>query len=232
MISPIALAFIVAQANQPFSLKRSSCEFVSRVTVESCVMSRQYGRYVPSSRIKLEPQQLPLNFYKLAAGIDQIAIYAPDPREVVALPKPKLLLAEQIALLILRRSEAASEIANRMVKNGAFHPRWADYRELARHGYARLSDGSKRHSITSLGSYEADLIVRALSAKLGVHVYSERTANFQVEAHCCCGWSSTVQKGIHSSANLHGHFRRHVVTAEGMAGLAKALKPAENSEAT
>lgn len=218
MIGPLAaLAFIVVQSNQPFSLKRSSCEFVTVCNVE-CVMSYR-GRV----SIGFAARSVAALERKYGATPEDRLEELRAPYEPPA--KPELSVGEKLALLKLCQTQASRHIYSALIATGAAHPDRRFFAPLIDYGYARKNDADRFHSITSSGRHEASIMMRELSSRLNVHIYSERDSNWQTGGHCCCGWSSYVQKGHYSSSNLQRHFERHVATANGMAGLAKALKP-------
>lgn len=211
MISPLEL-ILVFHVSQPVLVRNRDLLCWS---VQECLMSYYSARpRIPSSKIKIDFAPTPLNFFKLAAGVETVPVYAPQPVPVVEKPKPQLSVGDKLALLTLRRSDAATAIGRALMAKGAFRPDIRNFRRLIGHGYARKNEDNRFHSITPAGACEADKIVRSLAEPLGVHVQTSDVRGWDAMARCCCGWSASVQRGIYAGRNLARAFARHSFSAD------------------
>lgn len=203
MIKPLALAFIVAANNQPFSLKRSSCESVTSVTVERSVMSMSFERPIHINdlvRESLERQAKP----------------------------DELSPSQKMALLKLHRSPAAVKRYDEMLRAGTMHPRLADFAALVWKNLAYRPAESQWHRMTDLGRATAVVILReAYGAAIESHAGGYLVAPFvsaieghafrqshcsgaRVKGECSCGWYAEALKGPYTSKNLRTRFSAHL----------------------
>lgn len=217
-MTPFLTLAIVSVLSQPVPLNSSS---VCSVTVE-CVMP-QYN-FGPARS----------TFVNLDSGREKyrVSYFGPvkfrePPAEPAPLPKPHKILAigEQLALLQLRRNDAAFIVARRLKQNGAFHPDIRNFRALIPHGYARKLSGGL-HEITAAGTIAAAEIINHYGRLHKLHCYSEgRAAGTHVTGCCICGWETSVRKGSYTQRNLRSRFSDHLMTVRAMEDLTAALKP-------
>jgi hypothetical protein len=94
--------------------------------------------------------------------------------------------AQQIGLLILRKSELADACASRLRAEGAPHPSEADYLALSRTGFAMRSPAGTR-MLTPLGKSRTDAFAIAIARQFRLHVITHGSTPGVWFVRCSCG---------------------------------------------
>lgn len=213
MIGPLAaLAFIVVANNQPFSLKRSSCDFVECVTVE-CVMSMNtIGR------------QKAISISALARTVNMVG-FEPD----------NIPANEQIALLKCKGWDRFAKLLyDEMIARGVLHPRRDDFAKLIEKQLVKLDPASGYHRLRPLGKSAVDtMIMRRFGSKAVHQVTQDAGGNGRaVGLKCTCGWRTIVHlRGVELEPNIQAAVTNHIQTQERIAEMFGAMA-ARKMEAT
>lgn len=202
MIGPLAaLAFIVAQSHQPFSLKRLSCEFVTVCKTESRVMS--FG-------------QRAMSISALARMANQVG-FEPD----------SLPVNEQIALLKCKMWDRyARELYGELIGRGVMHPRRDDFQKLIDKELIRRDEVSGYHRLRPKGKSAVDTMILRRFGSKAVHQVSQVEGDGRsVTLKCTCGWQTTVHlRGVLIESQVQAAVSNHVQTQERLAEMFGAMQ--------
>ena len=103
-------------------------------------------------------------------------------------PPSDLSPAQQIALLTIRRTALAREVAGRL-KSSTVRASHGDFESLTTRGLAIRHTSGKFLIVTYQGKVIADTIARQLAKDLGLHFFTVGRDRLHHRIWCCCGWS-------------------------------------------
>ncbi len=152
----------------------------------------------------------------------------------VVVPEPDfdaLSLMQKIALMKMHESPVSRTVVGRLSEDCQCTPSADDYAALREHGLIARLHGKRWDDLTQNGSALARKLETKLCCDFGIHLRLERSRpNTNVNFECSCGgWKATIYKDEFTQKNAHVQFNRHLWMVKRMAGLVRALTPANDA---
>lgn len=147
--------------------------------------------------------------------------FAPEPRDL-----DHLSLMQKAAAIGMTEDHVKRTIVARLLEHAQDKPQSAEYAALVEMGLCEKPDGKRWHQLTYEGRVSAARLSTKLCREFGIHLMREGAAGrYDVNFHCCCGWSTSVRKGSFTQSNAQGRFSQHVITSKATGELIEAMKP-------
>lgn len=200
-------------------------EICNRVTfVESVMRSR---------RVEYSLPEQPMNFYRLAAGLDSLKLYEPkqQPKPLPPPPWQSFNLGERMALLKLSGGPLSLGVFSKLIANGACYPDARNFHALIDSGYAVKNKSNRFHSATQSGFGAARVLAKLIAKDRGWHVFWTGNNRYDMTLRCTCGWSTQLSKNQgHLLSQQMAAETRHLRTVEAMDAMRAAMKPPTKTE--
>lgn len=160
----------------------------------------------------------------------EATLRAAAPLDLTTLP-----VMQQAAVIMMMETHVKRTIYARLLEEAQDKPQIHDYHALVELGLASKSPSSKWHALTYEGRRAAFRLAQKLCAQFNIHLLREGIdTRYEVNWHCCCGWSVQTRKGDFTNSNAQVFFQQHcsdAAKAHRIAASGVDLSPDESAEA-